>query len=233
MEIKSKPPIVIATIFVAACSILYELLLAQSLSSTMGNTILRYNLTVGLYMASLGIGALLFSRFKIKDDVKTLIDLEILLSLVGAFSPFLIILFEKMSSATFSNIPSLYQFSIYLFNHLLIIIIGFLSGIELPLLMQIGTKIEEKFDLKVLVFDYAGTIIGIILFPNFLLPHFGIFSLAIIIAFFNCMIAFYFSLTYNDLKRKIISSSIFILFLFSLIYQDHINHFIIEGIYLK
>lgn len=233
MEIKSKPPIIIATIFVAACSILYELLLAQTLSSTMGNTILRYNLTVGLYMASLGVGALLFSRIKISNDVKTLIDLEILLSIVGALSPFIILIFEKNSSSLLSGIPSLYNLSVYLFNHFLIIVIGFLSGIELPLLMQIGTKIEEKFDLKVLVFDYAGTIIGIILFPNYLLPHFGIFSLAIMIAFFNCLIALFFAITYNDLKRKLITTSLFCIFLTSLIFQNTINHFIIEGIYLK
>ena len=47
------------TFVLAFCSIVYELLLGQSLSAFLGNTVLRYSVTIGLYMLSMGIGSLL------------------------------------------------------------------------------------------------------------------------------------------------------------------------------
>ena len=43
----------------AFCSIVYELLLGQALSAFLGNTVLRYSVTIGLYMMSLGIGSMI------------------------------------------------------------------------------------------------------------------------------------------------------------------------------
>lgn len=48
----------IFTLVLAFCSIVYELLLGQSLSAFMGNTVLRYSVTIGLYLFSMGMGAL-------------------------------------------------------------------------------------------------------------------------------------------------------------------------------
>ena len=41
------------TFILAFCSIVYELLLGQTLSAFLGNTVLRYSVTIGLYMMSL------------------------------------------------------------------------------------------------------------------------------------------------------------------------------------
>ena len=38
------------TFVLAFCSIVYELLLGQTLSAFLGNTVLRYSVTIGLYM---------------------------------------------------------------------------------------------------------------------------------------------------------------------------------------
>lgn len=238
MEISLKKPILFATIIVAACSILYELLLAQALSTTMGNTILRYNITVGLYMASLGIGAILYSKFNIKDYVKKLIDIEVSLSIIGAVFPISILVFEyimqKIASDSIPYSGSFIQSLIYSFNHLLIAVIGLLSGFELPLLMEIGEKIEKKLDMKVLIVDYLGTLIGIALFPIFLLPYIGIFSIALMVAFLNSIVATLFALKFSDCqKRKVISTTITSLLLICLIFHQQINELVIDGLYLK
>jgi spermidine synthase len=47
------------TFVLAFCSIVYELLLGQALSAFLGNTVLRYSVTIGLYMMSLGIGSMI------------------------------------------------------------------------------------------------------------------------------------------------------------------------------
>ena len=50
------------TFILAFCSIVYELLLAQSLTAFLENTVLRYSITIGLYMFSMGYGALIAEK---------------------------------------------------------------------------------------------------------------------------------------------------------------------------
>ena len=66
------------TLVLSYCSIVYELLLAQSMAATMGNTFLRYNLTIGFYLASLGLGAMICFRFARGEWVRRLIDVELI-----------------------------------------------------------------------------------------------------------------------------------------------------------
>ena len=75
----------VITLMVAYCSIVYELLMAQTLSAIMGNTVLRYSITIGVYLASLGVGALLCGHSE-KGPVQRLIRIEILLTLIGGLS---------------------------------------------------------------------------------------------------------------------------------------------------
>ena len=46
----------IITLILAFCSIVYELLLGQTLSAFFGNTVLRYSVTIGLYLFAMGMG---------------------------------------------------------------------------------------------------------------------------------------------------------------------------------
>ena len=63
-----SPPVVYATALVlAACSLLYELLIAQTLSILAANTVVWYSVTIGVYLASMGLGALIHYRFATGD----------------------------------------------------------------------------------------------------------------------------------------------------------------------
>ncbi len=73
------------TFILAFCSIVYELLLGQSLSAFLGNTVLRYSVTIGLYMLSMGIGSLLAEGRFVKHPVITLLRVEIALTVTGGF----------------------------------------------------------------------------------------------------------------------------------------------------
>ncbi len=42
-------------LILSACSLLYELLIAQTLSLLAGNTVVWYSLTVGTYLGAMGI----------------------------------------------------------------------------------------------------------------------------------------------------------------------------------
>ena len=111
----------------------------------MGNTTLRYNVTIGLYIASMGLGAILFHRFIPKVDVEKFLNLEIVIALTGAFAPLGILMVDSFFlhhlSAFISYESFLVQTLLFVINHGAIVMVGFLSGLELPLLMEL----EEDF----------------------------------------------------------------------------------------
>ena len=47
----------IVILFIAFCSLSYELIFAELLSAVNGGTVLNYSLTIGLYIASAGLGS--------------------------------------------------------------------------------------------------------------------------------------------------------------------------------
>lgn len=188
--------IYLVTVITACCSILYELLLAQALSTTMGNTALRYNTTVGLYIAAMGFGALLYKRFVKRDVLEEFIKFELILSLIGGAAPILALVFDyafnniSKSSGTpfFSN---WIQMPLFTINHILIIVIGFLSGLELPLLIDMGKKFDKRKGSYVLAYDYFGTLIGAILFPIIILPQLHIFTIGYVVSAMNILVALF------------------------------------------
>lgn len=165
---------------VAFCSIVYELILAQSLSIMLGNTVLRYSITVGLYLFSLGMGTLAFAFWKRGKHTQLLFWIEIILASLGIALPFLIFggdywIKELLSSLSFSPKSSAFWIPSWIYMHALILIIGFLSGLELPILMEIGrTQGGKSLSQKVLAIDYMGTFVGAVAFPLFIFEHLGL-----------------------------------------------------------
>ncbi|MEZ4265098.1 MAG: hypothetical protein R3F39_01880 [Myxococcota bacterium] len=203
------PRVLAAVTFVVAfCSMVYELLLAQTLSATMGNTNFRYNLTIGLYLASLGLGAFLFGRRKRDDDTLLLIDVELMLSLVGSTAPILVLAVDAGAHALsdalgVSFVAPGVQLAIHLANHGLIVVIGLLSGYELPLLMAIGDATEDASGHGVLITDYVGTLCAAIAFPLLLLPALGVFGVAALAGLLNLLTALYLQTQRGGLERPV------------------------------
>lgn len=184
------------TVVVACCSILYEFLLAQSISTTMGNTALRYNLTIGLFIASMGFGALLYKKLISKEYFKEFIKIELMLSLVGGIAPILVLIIDylfnsfshRLGISFFSN---WIQMPLFILNHLLIVAIGFLSGLELPLLMDMSKQFKITKGHFVLAFDYFGTLLGAMAFPLLILPSLHIFTIGYVVSLINILVAFF------------------------------------------
>src|SRR5262249_12617954 len=70
------------TAVIALCSIVYELLLAQTLSALLGNTVLRYSVTIGCFLGALGLGAILCGS-DATDAARRLTRVELALSALG------------------------------------------------------------------------------------------------------------------------------------------------------
>ena len=171
------------TFLVAFCSILYELLLGQALSAFMGDTVLRFSVTIGLYLFAMGIGALLAGeRFKSRV-VLALLILELLLATTGGGCIVLLHLFNAagMPSLIFSTLA-----------HSLIVIIGLLTGAELPLLIQLQKLGAEKYrtrpdEKKIIGINYIGALVGTLSFAFFVYPSIGIFAGALFIGLVNAL----------------------------------------------
>lgn len=181
------------TLVLAYCSIVYELVLAQTLGALLGNTFLRYNVTIGLYLASLGAGSLLCTKASGEKGLAQLIRIEWILAALGASGPLLLFAWD---AAVFKVAGALglafrgwaYQALIYGFDHALIVAVGILSGFELPLLMRLGGSERSE---KVLAIDYGGTLIGAAAFPLLLLPHLGLLASAAATGLLNGLCALY------------------------------------------
>jgi spermidine synthase len=186
--------ILVITFIVALCSLLYELLLAQTLATTMGNTLVRYNITIALYIASLGIGVIYYKSKSYLSIIYQLLKVEWCLAILGGTSVFLVVIMDalmhKLSIITGLDYGSwIIQTWLYVFNHSLIIAIGFLSGLELPLLMDLAKTIQARLANRVLAMDYIGSVCASLLFPLLLLPSLGIFAAAIFTASLNALAA--------------------------------------------
>lgn len=181
------------TFLVAFCSLTYELLLAHSLSVFMGNTVLRYSLTIGVYLASMGLGAYLYKESE-KSEIRLLIKVELWLSFVGGLT---VILLSALTVANLflssqnQGIPLQLVYGFYmLFSHSLIVIIGILSGFEIPSLMTLSRQFDAGSSNIVLALDYGGSLLGAVAFPLFLLPYLGLYASAHLMALLNLAACF-------------------------------------------
>ena len=171
--------IYVFTFLLGFCSIVYELLLGQSLSAFLGNTVLRYSVTIGLYMLSMGIGALMAEGRWVKHAATTLLKVEILLTVVGGFSVIFLLILNSV------GMPDL-LFSA--FAHLLIILIGVLTGFEIPLLIELRGLEVEGSERAVLGVDYLGAFCGTLAFALVFYPRFGLIPTAFFVALINALV---------------------------------------------
>ncbi len=166
-------------LIVALCGIVYELIIGTVSSYLMGNSVFQFSLTIGFFMFAMGIGSYV-SRFVKKNLIEMFVNVEIVLAIVGGLcsvSLFMVFPFE----------PAFYTTVMFSF----IMAIGFLVGIEIPLLMRVlaehhGTR---RSIADVLSLDYIGALIGSVAFPLLLLPSLGLITSSFAIGLINISVA--------------------------------------------
>ncbi len=236
--------IYLITFVVAYCSITYELLLAQTLSTVLGNTVLRYSLTIGFYLAAMGVGAMLCNTKKNRDPVKSLVKVEIALIIIGGLSVILINVFDVFqkflydSSPFFSDIifmnGSLAEIIFFILSQSVIIAIGIFSGFEVPLLIHLGEKEKSGTTNIVLGVDYFGSLAGSILFPLVLLPGLGIFSIAFFTGILNgiaALIIIVFKQARRSITHIIITVLLIVFLSIGLSNSDDIKQYYLKKFY--
>ncbi len=176
---KRALPILYGAVFLLAfCSIVYELLLAQALTAFLENTVLRYSITIGLYMFSLGMGSLLAERALSRHPLVTLLGVETLLTILGGLSIVIVYGLYALSASRFIFSGGV---------HLLIISIGLLSGFEMPLLMEIIRQYKPDTEHRILAINYAGAFVGTQVFAFVFLPSVGLLATSFTVGLVNAL----------------------------------------------
>lgn len=161
-----------------------ELLLGTLASYLVGNTALAYGVAVGGFLAAMGLGAYI-SQFIAVDNqqrqlLKVFLQIELLIAPLTAGLPIgLFVVFVADGP-------------IWLGLFLVTLILGILSGLEVPILTRI---IEQDHDVKfalagVLALDYVGALIGSLAFPVLFLPLLGLFPTAVLIGSLPAFVVF-------------------------------------------
>ncbi|RQH12237.1 hypothetical protein D5R40_34835, partial [Okeania hirsuta] len=112
--------VLIISIFIAGlCSIVYELLISTTSSYFLGDSIRQFSITIGVYMAAMGLGSFV-SRLAKGNLLLRFIEVELLLGLIGGCSvPLLYFCFAYTNPTAFSALMIT-----------LISLIGLLTGLE-------------------------------------------------------------------------------------------------------
>lgn len=177
---KKQAIVLLGAIFVVAlCGIVYELIIGTVSSYLLGNSVYQFSLTIGFFMFAMGIGSYV-SRFINGNLIQAFVWVELVLSLIGGLcSISLFILFPAA--------PWFYTVGMFSF----ITAIGFLVGLEIPLLTRVlserSTTRESISD--VLSLDYIGALGGSVLFPLLLLPSLGLITASFAIGLTNATVA--------------------------------------------
>jgi spermidine synthase len=175
---KQSATLIYAAFIAGLCSIIYELLIATTVSYFMGDSVKFFSLTIGLYMAAMGAGSYL-SKFITDKLLQRFVIAEVLLGLIGGIS-IPLLYFTYTTTALF-----------YPTYVMLTLSIGFLIGLEIPFL----TRLMESYQAlksniaNILSFDYLGALIATIAFPFFLLPVMGIYQSSLLFGLINMSIA--------------------------------------------
>ena len=216
----------LTTLIISGCSMCYELIISAVSSYLLGNSTLQYSITIGLYMAALGLGSYLSKFFK-KHLFNVYVTVELSIGIVGGLSSLVLFL---------SNI---YISNYAIVMYLEIIIIGTLAGAEIPIMTRIIEADENDLSVtlsSIFSFDYIGGLFGAIAFPMLLLPKLGYFATSFLCGLLNIVAAMLIIWRFGERVREIkvyrvVSACIAALMVLGMIFADNISMNIEDGLY--
>ncbi|MGP4062576.1 polyamine aminopropyltransferase [Halobacillus sp. H74] len=180
-NIKKSHFIYWASGIVSICGIIFEVLFGALGSYILGDGVKQYTLTISLFLTGMGIGASISERV-MRNLIVTFIWIEYLVALIGGFSSFTMF---GMTAFAPSGTDAF-------FLYLVTFTIGALTGLELPILIRKANEIGVELNrstARVLFSDYAGGLIGGLLFAFYLRPQMGMVKSAFFVACINLAVA--------------------------------------------
>ncbi len=162
----------------AISGIVYELLLATTASFLLGDSVREWSLTIGVYLAAMGLGSYATRYVRDESLLRSLIALEVSVALIGGFSTMILL-------STFAWVEPIFRPTFFL----IVGIVGMLVGLEIPLLTRalkpygdLKSTLSEVFGL-----DYGGALIASVVYPLFLYPLLGVVRTALAVSLVNIL----------------------------------------------
>ena len=146
----------------------------------LGNSIEQYSIVIGLMLFMMGVAAKVQKYFKDQRLIEKFILIEIFLALIGGYAPI----------ATYWAYGVMSHF--ILAQYFFVMSIGFLIGLEIPVVMRINAQYAEKLSLNiesVFAADYIGSLVGALLWVFVLLRKFPLTESGFIMSGVNFTIA--------------------------------------------
>lgn len=166
-----------ATLAVAVAGLIYELIAATVSSYLLGDSIRQFSFVIGVFLSAMGLGAWL-SRF-VSDATVGFVRAQIVLGVVGGAAG--AVVFLSYAASGIVGLP--------LYGAL--ILVGVLSGMEIPLLARILEQIGAarfRFE-NVLTVDYLGALIASLSFPILIIPHLSLVAAGLAFGVLNLVVA--------------------------------------------
>jgi spermidine synthase len=176
---RSEALTLLGTVFlVAACGLIYELLIATISAYLLGSSVTQFSLCIGVFLGAMGFGSWA-SQWVTRGLLRVFLATEIALGVAGGLSAW--ILFSAYALGA--------GYYVVLFG--LLIVLGGLVGLELPLLTRLLNAYGglRTVIAQALSFDYVGALLGSLAFPLLLLPALGTTRTAFLVGFLNLAVA--------------------------------------------
>lgn len=205
-SIRQSRSIYYASGIVSVCGIIFEVLFGALGSYILGDGVKQYTLTISLFLTGMGIGAYISEKVT-SCLIASFIWIEYGIGIVGGFSALLL----------FGVTAYLPEGTAALFLYSVTLLVGTLTGVELPILIRKANEIGvslQKSAAKVLFSDYAGGLIGGLLFLFLLRPYFGLVKTSFLVALINIAVALWIVFQFrSELKRFKLHAACGIVFL--------------------
>ena len=160
-----------SVVVVAACGLLYELIVGTLSSYLLGNSTLHFSLTIGGFMTAMGLGSLLSRRID-GDPLRAFVAVELAIGAAGGGSALALY-------AAYSFAPVAY----HAVMAASVLAIGVLVGLEIPLVARVldaAGRQRRDTVADVLAVDYLGALVAALAFPFLLLPTLGVLRTAFV-----------------------------------------------------
>lgn len=186
--------IALIAVLTASASIACELLVARFLSGLSQDSVLSQSLTIGVYLAGLGLGSYLASFFTKERVAIRLIWIECLLSILIALCLFLILWLHLYISGWVLPLGFSKMRLLIFISQIPVFGLGILAGFEIPLLIALLN--EERAFGRIIGIGYIGGLLGTLALSFYLIPKFGLIGSGLALAMVSAAAAVFVYLRY-------------------------------------
>jgi spermidine synthase len=182
--------LLVSVFVVAGCGLVYELAAGALASYLLGDSVLQFSTVIGTYLFAMGLGSWA-SRLLTRQLIAHFLRIELLVGLIGGLMP--AALFAAHSSLL--GLAQGHGAAFRVLLYALVGVIGFLVGLEIPLVMRIlKARFAERWALselvgQVLTFDYLGALAVALAFPLLFVPHLGLVRTGLFFGLLNAAVA--------------------------------------------